>query len=488
MISERSCPTVTRLPEVSVCSDMQEATATEALATDTEIKLSALPSDKEKNQAEPPAPSHGSHAVRSIQTKSSPADSCDLEEGTTAGNSKGKTVSESVRSTVRDIKSNKIGRRTLQATVIIGILTLLYQFISLSPAFQALQVQIQGEVDSRQSVAYGFLSDCANRKSQNQPLGPDCEKYVTMTPKAPPDIDKWVIDPQASNSSSSTLATRVAVLVARNDQNLPPFAAPYVGRFDVYYIVRPAFSDLRFWVIFVVLSGAIMYWDMLSTGKVLLLVLPMLYLWMQVILDFRSWSATLEFLEACRNQENLGLPQGDDCLKYRGKELRLQPTLSLSQLVAQVSLLISLALALLQVWRECVLRLARQRPEYVLTTPWDDIYRYMESSPERQPRNSLRERPGGIIAGRRQDWPINPLELMHLGLDFQGPAAALRRGSISSISSGPSPGIDLETDILNSGMRNRLEDILYSAEELRASTPDDHSAEEPSNSTPELSL
>ena len=169
MISERSCPTVTRLPEVSVCSDMQEATATEALATDTGIKLSALPSDKEKNQAEPPAPSHGSHAIRSIQTKSSPADSCDLEEGTTAGNSKGKTVSESVRSTVRDIKSNKIGRRTLQATVIIGILTLLYQFISLSPAFQALQVQIQGEVDSRQSVAYGFLSGCANRKVRTFP-------------------------------------------------------------------------------------------------------------------------------------------------------------------------------------------------------------------------------------------------------------------------------------------------------------------------------
>lgn len=29
-------------------------------------------------------------------------------------------------------------------------------------------------------------------KSQNLLLGPDCEKYLTKSPKAPPDIDKWM--------------------------------------------------------------------------------------------------------------------------------------------------------------------------------------------------------------------------------------------------------------------------------------------------------
>jgi hypothetical protein len=55
--------------------------------------------------------------------------------------------------------------------VILGTITLFYQFVSLVPAFQGalaasrgLQVQIEGENDSRQSLAYGFLSECANRK------------------------------------------------------------------------------------------------------------------------------------------------------------------------------------------------------------------------------------------------------------------------------------------------------------------------------------
>jgi hypothetical protein len=29
-------------------------------------------------------------------------------------------------------------------------------------------------------------------KNQNLLLGPDCEKYLTKSPKAPPDIDKWM--------------------------------------------------------------------------------------------------------------------------------------------------------------------------------------------------------------------------------------------------------------------------------------------------------
>jgi hypothetical protein len=79
-----------------------------------------------------------------------------------------------MRLRVFDIKSNKIARRTLQAMVIIGAATLLYQFVSLFPAFQGafatsrgLEVQIQGEADTRQGLAYAFLSECANRKVCN---------------------------------------------------------------------------------------------------------------------------------------------------------------------------------------------------------------------------------------------------------------------------------------------------------------------------------
>jgi hypothetical protein len=82
-----------------------------------------------------------------------------------------KTTSDRTRVILKDIKSNKIARRTLQAMVIFGVVTLLYQSVSLVPAFQGLlatyrglQIQVQSEADSRQNVAYGFLSECSTRK------------------------------------------------------------------------------------------------------------------------------------------------------------------------------------------------------------------------------------------------------------------------------------------------------------------------------------
>jgi hypothetical protein len=127
------------------------------------------------------------------------------------------SYSDRIQLRVRDIKSNKIARRTLQVTVVIGALTVLYQFASLFPAFwnwvaasRGLEVQIQGEADSRQSLVYEFLALCENRnvwkplelvsdlayaavQSQNLPLGPDCEKYLRAYPKAPPGIEKWIL-------------------------------------------------------------------------------------------------------------------------------------------------------------------------------------------------------------------------------------------------------------------------------------------------------
>lgn len=92
--------------------------------------------------------------------------------------------------------------------IVIGALTVLYQFVSLFPAFRnwvaasrGLQVPIQEEADSRQSLVYEFLALCENRKvwepldfvadlayapvqSQNLPLGPDCEKFLGAYPQS----------------------------------------------------------------------------------------------------------------------------------------------------------------------------------------------------------------------------------------------------------------------------------------------------------------
>jgi hypothetical protein len=43
---------------------------------------------------------------------------------------------------------------------------------------------------------------------QKLPLGDDCVKHMRKTPKAPPDIDIWVIDPPPSNDSTTSVKQR----------------------------------------------------------------------------------------------------------------------------------------------------------------------------------------------------------------------------------------------------------------------------------------
>jgi hypothetical protein len=76
-----------------------------------------------------------------------------------------------LRVRVGKIGSNKIARRSVQITTCMVVMTTIYYGISLIPAFQAamaakggLQLQIESESDSRQSVVYGFLQECGNRK------------------------------------------------------------------------------------------------------------------------------------------------------------------------------------------------------------------------------------------------------------------------------------------------------------------------------------
>lgn len=50
------------------------------------------------------------------------------------------------------------------------------------------------------------------------PLGPDCIKYLSKTPKAPHDIDNWMIDIPESNSTGLFLAVRGPELAKREVQ------------------------------------------------------------------------------------------------------------------------------------------------------------------------------------------------------------------------------------------------------------------------------
>jgi hypothetical protein len=75
-----------------------------------------------------------------------------------------------LRARVRTILSNKIARLTLKIAFWMAVVTTIYYGTSLVPAFQGsvaatrgLQIQIESESDSRQTVAYGFLQECGNR-------------------------------------------------------------------------------------------------------------------------------------------------------------------------------------------------------------------------------------------------------------------------------------------------------------------------------------
>jgi hypothetical protein len=149
---------------------MKEIIVTRTQTAETGTELVVLSSSGKSLSGVPSA--HGLFLpVECAQSTTSLSNSHDPENCAATERDIGrKSASDHIRSRLRDINSNKIARRTLQAMVIIGTITLIYQIVSLGPAFQGalaasrgLHVQIQSEADSRQSLAYGFLSDCANR-------------------------------------------------------------------------------------------------------------------------------------------------------------------------------------------------------------------------------------------------------------------------------------------------------------------------------------
>lgn len=120
--------------------------------------------------------------------------------------------------------NNKLAWITLLATVIFGVTTIIWQGISIVPTYQGVKIAMQGiqlqtesEADGRQGIAYSFMQECANRKTQDLPLGPDCIKYLIRTPKAPPDIEMWLVESLPTNLTSPTNGTSPTIGMSPNN-------------------------------------------------------------------------------------------------------------------------------------------------------------------------------------------------------------------------------------------------------------------------------
>ena len=193
-------------------------------------------------------------------------------------------------------------------------------------------------------------------QTQNLPLGADCLKYLEMTPKAPADIDKWMMDQPAANASDSVLAVRTIkpADVPQLDETLPIptpraqqlrsrkvlYAAAFVqGCFILillYLIQRPTDALWRITKWLEKNDKRVVELEIFTlkienlrvrTGKRMLYLIQfvlVVYLWFiiyatvllwdsQYLLE--SWSATSEFLETCKMQQVCVQSSNRDCNK-----------------------------------------------------------------------------------------------------------------------------------------------------------------------------
>lgn len=155
-----------------------------------------------------------------------------------------------------------------------------------------------------------------------------------MTPKAPPDIDKWMIDPPASNTSTPLLTTRSIALSLRQLNQSLSITTSETAKTSSFW--PAALYDLNFWAVFggilllylglwgvlrksnkhkelagwiqnnvEALIGREMAWYVIRTWMVCWLVL-VLYAFISgwsSSQKLKSWSAASEFLESCKTQQ-----------------------------------------------------------------------------------------------------------------------------------------------------------------------------------------
>ncbi|KAF8857577.1 hypothetical protein BDZ45DRAFT_726623 [Acephala macrosclerotiorum] len=325
-----------------------------------------------------PAPALSTMSSNSTRSLSSPSQNRDLELGQASSVSNYRSKHPTKFATQKETRQKTLARQTFWATLAFGVLTLLYEAVSLLPAFhsswsaaQGVSLQVKSEADSRQALAYSFLQECENRNTQNLPLGEDCIRNLAKTPKAPPDIDDWLMVAPASRSRALMLTVRDYVLPGNGQNGLVTsdssttisdgtWLANYSGPalMGIAYLVmavwyyRMSILDYvsrlvqllqRAWstttsILSVLLGKKIYKWRVKPVGKVRMtalgivaatsLLLELAHL-LQAWRRHQRWAQSMEFLASCQLQSDLGVPLGSDCIQYTHLSWTLKPPPSL---------------------------------------------------------------------------------------------------------------------------------------------------------------
>ncbi|CZR54584.1 uncharacterized protein PAC_04468 [Phialocephala subalpina] len=354
---------------VKIQRDMMTPSQTQTVQKD--ISLQAPPNIKSPFSAVPYYP------PSTTRNFSFPFKNIDLELGQASSHPSHLESQPREFATQKETRQKILARRTFWATLAFGVLTLIYEAVSLLPAFhsslsaaQGVNLQVKSEADSRQALAYSFLQECENRKAQNLPLGEDCIKNLAKTPKAPPDIDDWLMDAPVSRLRAFMLMVRsVLVFAKRAENNRNVYVCidssdgtwrtitiilwvllERTGMISLVQLVHRYLSDRLFvflggrtpsWnnFLFVLLGGWTPLWmNLKPIGKVKMLALGIvtvasLLLELEHLLQTRHkhqrWTNSMNFMASCQLQSDLGVSLGEDCVQYLSRKLKPQPSLDL---------------------------------------------------------------------------------------------------------------------------------------------------------------
>ncbi|KAL2063741.1 hypothetical protein VTL71DRAFT_5546 [Oculimacula yallundae] len=267
----------------------------------------------------------------------------------------------------RRLTSNKLARRTLAAAIIFGIFNIVYQNISLGPAFMGANAAVQAARDGKHNIAYVFLKECASRKAQSLPLGQDCAKYLLKTPKAPADIDDWMEDASVPNTTTSTSlavrstgnSTQGLAAAPLFDFRYPDIQVDYVicalllfavTLLILAYFLRSRSSRRKRNIKLSAILDIYRYCEKhlgerfvsrivlgIALVGAVLLVYCIYDLYMNVVAPRWRWKAAKDFVDSCRQQAENDLPLGKDCIKYTTtKILKSQPRADIGQFATMI--------------------------------------------------------------------------------------------------------------------------------------------------------
>ncbi|KAF4633432.1 hypothetical protein G7Y89_g4684 [Cudoniella acicularis] len=184
---------------------------------------------------------------------------------------------------------------------------------------------------------------------------------MRKTPKAPSDIDNWVIDPPTSNNSVPSIARNegYGMMLRREAEGINGTSQPISSISGTLYtdkaFVRCAVILSILFILVAVLiasSGTARRFiikcldgmgrksrfirdpiERKTTMVFVVLLLGSIVTCLYIIgiyyyKEAAPWSAAASFLNTCKEEKEIGNPIGEECEKYLGKELKPKPTLS----------------------------------------------------------------------------------------------------------------------------------------------------------------